>query len=757
MVDVSDRAKVKWHGRWIWADYVQPRAVKIRENETEIRPLSRTEMNVYVLFRRHIEIREGLTQAILDITADSRYKLFVNGHYVGRGINRCESQFWYYNRHDITAFLQPGPNILAIHARFYGKDLSFYMSPDFPGGDKSTAAKGGLLFDLQCLYSSEDGEKTEWIGSNEVTKCIVNAAEKSLAASKGGLGFLEDVDSRLIPKEWNEVDFDDSVWNNATIYDYPITTLLLDENAPLFEEEVFPIGVLNLGEVLDSEQDIDPVDLDQVDFNILNNLDGVVQPLSTAEVTNVDALLGKGGICEISSPAQDRAIAFMLYFDQEVVGYPRFVVDGPAGTTIDFVVSEKIKTGQIEQDVINTKRGSRVILRGGPQFFEQWDWDGFLGIQVKIRNLTAPLKISKFCVNRTHMQVTHYGKFSCDNPQITELWNRCAHTLLCCAVDGYLDCPQREQRSYLGDAYVEVLVAATCFGEPRLTKKILLDAAFGQRHDGVTYCIHPGDYKNTNFILIDYTLYWIQIAWDYYRYFGDATTLLELYPHFLLAVQWFWKFIEPQTGLLTHDIPYTLFIDWAYGQNKPGINGIVNAQFADCLEIVANIAEMIGNARIAVKYRQQSQVMREQLDALFWDPVQGCYRDSSDGSQAFGIISQHTNSYFAIKSVAPVDKWSQVASRVFDQVPPECEQTQINTKRPKSDFFLEKQHPDTDYFILQAMPFFMHHVHRFLASINRFDLILHYFEIGWLPMVEQGKTKTIWETWVPVSSECHEI
>ena len=81
--------------------------------------------------------------------------------------------------------------------------------------------------------------------------------------------------------------------------------------------------------------------------------------------------------------------------------------------------------------------------------------------------------------------------------------------------------------------------------------------------------------------------------------------------------------------------------------------------------------------------------------------------------------------------------------------------SQIDRHRPKSDFFLVKQQPDPDSFVLYAMPFFMHYVHRFLASINRYDLILHYFEIGWLPMLEYGKTKTIWETWVPSSSECH--
>ena len=268
------------------------------------------------------------------------------------------------------------------------------------------------------------------------------------------------------------------------------------------------------------------------------------------------------------------------------------------------------------------------------------------------------------------MQVAHYGKFECDNPQLTELWNQCAYTLLCDAIDGYLDCPQREQRSYLGDAYVESLVAFTCFGEPRLTKKLIYDAAFGQRHDGLTFCIAPGDYKHGNAILIDYTLYWIQIARDYYQYFGDEEMLVDLYPHFVLAIQWFWKYLDPQTHLLIHDIPFGLFIDWAYSSNKPGINGILNAQYADCLEIVEKIAEKIGDTHTTELYHSQALKMRAQLDTLFWDPIQSCYRDSSNGIQPLGIISQHTNSYFVLKDVASPEKWTAIATRVFDQAPP---------------------------------------------------------------------------------------
>ena len=369
MVDLSKHTKTIWHGRWIWADYVTARETRVNDSLTEYHEIPRSEQNVYVLFRQSLEIRAGLTKALINITADSRFKLFVNGHYVGRGINRCESQFWYYNQYDLTPFLQEGSNVLAIHARFYGRELAFYVPPEYPGFDKSTATKGGLLFDLQLAYSPEENSMDEWIGSGSSTKCIVNPAENILAPSKGGLGFVEEFDGRLLAKNWNELDFDDSEWQNATIYEYPIKTLLLDVNAPLFEEEVFPTEIRNVGEVDDGFFDLDPQEQTTLDFNILNALDSKLQPLSSATITNLDALLGKDGYCEINPPSPGKAISLLLYFDRDVVGYPRFMVDGPEGTIIDFIVSERIICDQVEQDYINTKRGSRVILRGGRPVF----------------------------------------------------------------------------------------------------------------------------------------------------------------------------------------------------------------------------------------------------------------------------------------------------------------------------------------------------------------------------------------------------
>jgi hypothetical protein len=212
--------------------------------------------------------------------------------------------------------------------------------------------------------------------------------------------------------------------------------------------------------------------------------------------------------------------------------------------------------------------------------------------------------------------------------------------------------------------------------------------------------------------------------------------------------------LDPQIQLLGDSLPYSPFIDWAYDGKKPGFNGIFNAQFADCCEIVAKIAEKIGDHATSKKLFAQANQMRIILDQLLWDSTQGAYRDYTDGKKPCGLMSQHTNAYLALKKVAPQTRWSQIITRIFDGLSMENENQQININRPKSPDY-KKNPVNPDSFILVAQPFFMHYVHRFLAQMKRYDIIIRYMKKGWIPMVMQGKTHTIWEFWSPRFSECH--
>ncbi|QHI68391.1 alpha-L-rhamnosidase-related protein [Tichowtungia aerotolerans] len=61
-----------------------------------------------------------VTAARIQITADSRYRLFVNGHWIADGPARAWSERYCYDVHEIEEFLRPGENEIKIVARYFG-------------------------------------------------------------------------------------------------------------------------------------------------------------------------------------------------------------------------------------------------------------------------------------------------------------------------------------------------------------------------------------------------------------------------------------------------------------------------------------------------------------------------------------------------------------------------------------------------------------------------------------------------------------
>lgn len=67
-------------------------------------------MGRVVTFVRHITLASSITQAKIHFSADTRYKLFVNGVRVAVGPTRSSPLIWYYDSLDIAPYLKTGQN-----------------------------------------------------------------------------------------------------------------------------------------------------------------------------------------------------------------------------------------------------------------------------------------------------------------------------------------------------------------------------------------------------------------------------------------------------------------------------------------------------------------------------------------------------------------------------------------------------------------------------------------------------------------------
>jgi hypothetical protein len=76
--------------------------------------------NFYLYCRRTFEVNGEADRASLHITAGSRYQLFVNGQFVGRGPARSLQEWQQYDTYDILPHLRPGENCIAAIVHHFG-------------------------------------------------------------------------------------------------------------------------------------------------------------------------------------------------------------------------------------------------------------------------------------------------------------------------------------------------------------------------------------------------------------------------------------------------------------------------------------------------------------------------------------------------------------------------------------------------------------------------------------------------------------
>lgn len=92
----------------------------------------------YFLFRKSFQWNQphGLAEFPVHVSADSRYRLFVNGHRVSFGPCKSYPERWYYETVDILPFLVEGENVISARVLRYScvhAGSSSIISTELPG------------------------------------------------------------------------------------------------------------------------------------------------------------------------------------------------------------------------------------------------------------------------------------------------------------------------------------------------------------------------------------------------------------------------------------------------------------------------------------------------------------------------------------------------------------------------------------------------------------------------------------------------
>lgn len=714
------------------------------------------ETNRYVYFRKAFQLESPVIRATIYASADGRYQLFINGQLVGRGPARCSPAFqtvdpypspWSGHTSDLTPYLRPGRNVVAALVHSYGRPTAWYELPQW----EQARAFGCGGFFLQGDVVTTAG--TVRLDTDSSWRYLL--AEAWQRDTPGcSLGFVEVYDARRAPQGWMEADFDDSTWDMAEVLRVPARNFAGDvvpfpmlvprDIPPLFEEVRFPQAVLSCGEVINAPETA------TVSEQLAREAIG---ELNRCRVKDIEALLADEGEAEIAT-ADGRSVSVVIDFGEIVSGRVRFDLDGPAGARVDFTYGERLEPdGRVRMNVgipgfDDTPQAHRYVLRDGPQTWEQFEWAGFRYLQFTCRDCSRPLRVRSVSVNSTTYPVTERGRFACSDELLNRLWQVGANTLRLCMHDAYEDCPSREQRQWVGDAYVQMLVNFAAFGDSRLAARLLRQVAQSQQPDGLTMMAAPGDFAASSFLNIpDFCLYWVLELGRYVEYTGDTAIVGELYPSLLKAIAWFERHLDEEH--LLADVPHWVFIDWAE-LDKRGQVTALNAQFVVALRTAARLIELADVASQAVvgHYRRLADRIAASINGLLWDEARGVYVDARHHGVQSRRVSQQANAMVIAFDVAPPERWQRILLYILD------DERLVLTRTGDADTtevpFDEEQN------VVMAQPFCMHHLHRALSKAGLYSELLDNIRRRWGAMVQDGET-TFRETWQlhDITSKCH--
>jgi alpha-L-rhamnosidase len=196
--------------------------------------------NFYLHARRTFTIIGETRRAVVRLTADSRYVLFVNGSVVALGPARSDRRWQCLDEWEITHLLRPGGNVIAALIHHYGEWTFAYM-----------LGRGGFL--AEVVVELADGGKITVTTDASWRVKPSQAWERALPRMSIQTGFPEVYDARKDFTGWTRMGYADSEWESAIILGpagmEPWPRLIPREIPAMSEIPLRPERVIDSGEV----------------------------------------------------------------------------------------------------------------------------------------------------------------------------------------------------------------------------------------------------------------------------------------------------------------------------------------------------------------------------------------------------------------------------------------------------------------------------------------------------------------------------
>ncbi len=596
-------AEMKWNAQWIMHPTLQPQAHGV------------------VLFRKNIELRERPAKYVIHVSADNHYRLFVNGHYLGRGPARGDLHHWFYETYDIAPHLRKGSNTIAAEVINWGPKRSFtyfsqmtsFLVQADSDQEKSINTCDGAW---RCLHNTAVHAKpVDWIFDRNTIDfgLYVGNPTDSVAAA-------------LYPWGWEQHEYDDRHWPWAKWCDVPGARNSQHAGGILYGNGKLLIP-RRTGMVVEKKER----------FARVARTRGVEK--------NDDFIQGRA---PFEIPA-NRKVSILLDFDHETVGYPEMIISAGKDAHIQIMYGENLivknKSPKGNRNEIDGKYliGLKDVFipdGGNRRVFKPSYLRAFRFVQLDIQTCDEALRIEDYCQMASMAPIDLRAVFETDDSFVNSLMPAGWRTASICSQDILMSDAAYEQMQYVGDSRVHNLTLLTLSGDDRLTRNSLIQFNESRIPEGLTWACYPNAF---HLIIPSYSLIWIDEIHDYMMWRDDKEFVRQFDLGIRNVLEWFEN--RRQAKGLLGKMEWWPALAWPrhYKNGVPpemseGNNTLYTLHYAYTLRHAAEIMQFIGNQVQAKVYRERADEICRTVNRLC-KSADGFYREAPGHEK----ISQITN------------------------------------------------------------------------------------------------------------------
>jgi len=644
-------------------------------------------------FRKTFSLTDQPTKFIVHVSADNRYRLFVNGKAVCSGPARGDLYNWYFETVDIAKYLQKGSNTVAA--------LVWNMGVNAPVAQVTNQTAFVLQgnTDAEKVVNTTDG----WKVFHDLSYSAVSTDNASRLRTYMVVGPGDQVDASKYPWGWEQPGFTDTTaWLNVKKIANPIAAgygsdnlwTLVPRNIPLMREN-------------------------QQRISIVRRAKGI-------EVSN-DFLSGKNPLI---IPA-DTTVSILIDQSYNSVAYPELIVSGGKGSSVKLTYAEALyaKDGSKgNRNLINDKeiKGNYDIFLpdgGNKRNFRPLWFRTYRFIQLDITTGKEPLTINDLYGSATGYPFEVKASFTSNDESLQQIWDIGWRTAQLCAGETYFDCPYYEQLQYEGDTRIQSLISLYVTGDDRLMRKAILDFYHSRVPEGLTQGRYPSSRLQ---VIPPFSLYWVSMVYDYLMHRKDKEFVSSFLTPVRGVLDWYEKKIDQNKKMLG-PMKWWNFVDWNLsfpGGTPDGANdgnsSVVTLQYVLTLQQAADLFAFFGKTTEAAHYRELAAELSKGTYQQCFDIKKGLMANTPDKK----TFSQHAGIMAVLTGCIPELNRKEVMNKVL--------------------------HDNT---LSQATFYYRFYLNRALKKVGMADM--YYSELKpWRGMIDNGLT-TFAENPDPTRSDCH--